>query len=207
MTCCAYSSSLFRSLPKSLIELAPLTPERASSTLSRMSCEKLKLIPGNSLNFAASSSWIFSRVMPGRHSSMGRKRHVELDVEEAGHVGAVVGPADVRHHPLDLRHRGDHLAEPGGDSRGRLERHGPRQDGPDPEVALLELGHELAAQRRDQGRREGQQPAQDQERGDPVPEHPDQGPDVSPLHHPVDERVLLLVLALEEDTSTAPAPA
>ena len=44
VTRCPGFSSSFRSVPKSLIELAPLTPERASSTLSRMYCEKLKLI-------------------------------------------------------------------------------------------------------------------------------------------------------------------
>ena len=43
------SSRVFRSVPKSLTEFAPLTPESASSTLSRISCEKLKLMPGNSL--------------------------------------------------------------------------------------------------------------------------------------------------------------
>ncbi len=56
-------SSTARSLPKSLIELAPFTPESASSTLSRMSCEKLKLIPGNSSNFSDNSFWISSRVI------------------------------------------------------------------------------------------------------------------------------------------------
>ena len=38
--------SVCRSVPMILTELAPLTPERASSTLSRMYCEKLKLIAG-----------------------------------------------------------------------------------------------------------------------------------------------------------------
>ena len=36
-------------MPKSLIELAPLTPESASSTLSRINCEKLKLTDGELL--------------------------------------------------------------------------------------------------------------------------------------------------------------
>jgi hypothetical protein len=35
-----------------------LTPERASSTLSRMYCEKLKLMPGNSLNFGLVQPWV-----------------------------------------------------------------------------------------------------------------------------------------------------
>ena len=80
------SSRTSRSLPWILIELAPLTPESASSTLSRMYCEKLKLIDGNSWNFSVDSSSISSRVIlhrqsscPSsfigtvRHSSMGRK--------------------------------------------------------------------------------------------------------------------------------------
>ena len=36
-------------MPKSLTELAPLTPESASSTLSRINCEKLKLSAGELL--------------------------------------------------------------------------------------------------------------------------------------------------------------
>ena len=56
-------SSTSRSFPKSLIELAPLTPESASSTLSRINCEKLMLTDGNSSNFSISSSWISSRVI------------------------------------------------------------------------------------------------------------------------------------------------
>ena len=62
-TRCPDRSSTSRSLPKSLIELAPLTPESASSTLSRINCEKLKLTDGNALNFSISSSWISSRVI------------------------------------------------------------------------------------------------------------------------------------------------
>ena len=62
-TRCPARSSIVRSLPKSLIELAPFTPERASSTLSRINCEKLKLIDGKALNLAISSSWISSRVI------------------------------------------------------------------------------------------------------------------------------------------------
>ena len=42
------SSRSSRSVPMSLTELAPLMPERASSMLSRMSCEKLKLSPSKS---------------------------------------------------------------------------------------------------------------------------------------------------------------
>ena len=55
-----------------LTELAPLTPEIASSMLSWMYCEKLKSTPGNSfLNSAWICSVSFSLVMPFGHSSNG----------------------------------------------------------------------------------------------------------------------------------------
>ena len=53
-------------------ELAPRTPDRPSSTLSWMYCEKLKPMPVNSLaNSACSSSISFSLVMSEGHSSNG----------------------------------------------------------------------------------------------------------------------------------------
>ena len=106
------------SLPKSLTELAPLTPERASSTLSRMSCEKLKLMPGNSLNFVGQLILDLLAGDPRPPFLHRPQRHVELDVEVACHVGAVVGPAHLGHHPPDLGDRGDDLAEPRGHPRG-----------------------------------------------------------------------------------------
>ena len=55
-----------------LIELAPLTPESPSSTLSWMYCEKLKSMPTNSLaNSSCSWSISFSLVSPAGHSSNG----------------------------------------------------------------------------------------------------------------------------------------
>ncbi len=42
----AVFSSTARSLPYSLTEFSPLTPEAASSTLSSMFCEKLNSTPG-----------------------------------------------------------------------------------------------------------------------------------------------------------------
>ncbi len=62
-TCWPRLSKVCRSVPMILTELAPLTPERASSTLSRMYCEKLKLIPGNFLNFSISSFSMSSRLI------------------------------------------------------------------------------------------------------------------------------------------------
>ena len=46
-----------------LDRVGPLDPESASSTLSRINCEKLKLTDGKTLNFSISSSWISSRVI------------------------------------------------------------------------------------------------------------------------------------------------
>ena len=42
----ASSSNWSRSGPKILSELSPLTPESASSTLSRILCEKFQTMPG-----------------------------------------------------------------------------------------------------------------------------------------------------------------
>ena len=166
----AARSRTSRSVPKSLIELAPLTPESASSTLSRISCEKLKLTDGNVLellhqlvldllagDLARPDLVAQDRdrlVPPLLHRDQGG---VELEVEKAGDVGAVVGPADLRHHALDLGDRADHLAEPGRHPRRLLKRHRPRQDAADPEVPFLQRRHELAAQLGNQRDREGQQ--------------------------------------------------
>ena len=77
------------------------------------------------------------------------QRGVELEVEITGDVGAVVGTADMRHDPLDLGNRADHLAQPRRHPGRFLERHRPRQQGADPKVALLQRRHELAAQLRE----------------------------------------------------------
>ncbi len=113
-------------MPKSLTELAPLTPESASSTLSRINCEKLMFTDGNASNFFISSSWISSRVILRVQTSPAHDRDrlftpllhrdqggVELEIEVAGDVGAVVGAADVRHDRLDLGDRADDLAKSG----------------------------------------------------------------------------------------------
>ena len=159
------SSRVFRSLPKSLIELAPLTPESASSTLSRINCEKLKLIRGKSLNFSISSSWISSRVIVRvqtlwpksltglfRHCSIGFKGALNSRLKKLVTSVPSSGRPTCDITPLTSGIERDHLAEPGRHPRGLLERHGPRQDRPDPEVSFLERGHELAPQVRDQRR-------------------------------------------------------
>src|SRR6516164_8872541 len=79
LTCCiscrtwrARSSRIFWSRPIILIELEPLTPEIASSMLSWMYCEKLKLTPGNSsVNSCCSCLVSFSFVKPAGHCSNG----------------------------------------------------------------------------------------------------------------------------------------
>ena len=130
-----------RSLPNSLIELAPLTPERASSTLSRINCEKLMLTDGNVLEllhqlvldlFAGdlASPDLMAQdhdrfFPPLLHRGQGG---VELEIEIAGDVGAVVGTADVGHDPLDLGDRADHFAQPRRHPRRFLKRHRPRQE-------------------------------------------------------------------------------
>mmetsp|Transcript_5519 Transcript_5519/g.13316 ORF Transcript_5519/g.13316 Transcript_5519/m.13316 type:complete len:204 (-) Transcript_5519:6144-6755(-) len=65
-------SRMPRSGPMILTELAPLTPESPSSTLSWMYCEKLKTTPGNSrVSSPCSSFTSCSLVRPGGHSSRG----------------------------------------------------------------------------------------------------------------------------------------
>ena len=73
MTSLPSRSSSPRSLPKILIELAPFTPESASSTLSRMSCEKPNVTPGKSAKRSLSSFSIDSRVVPCRQVSIGSR--------------------------------------------------------------------------------------------------------------------------------------
>ena len=53
--------------------------------------------------------------------------------------------------------------------------------------------------RRDQRRREGEQAAHEASVSHAVAEHPVQGTQVAPLHQPVDDRVLLLGLVLEQE--------
>jgi hypothetical protein len=72
ITWVASDSSTSRFGPMILTELAPFTPDNASSTLSWIYCEKLKPIPGNSsANSFCNSSVSFSLVKFGGHSSKG----------------------------------------------------------------------------------------------------------------------------------------
>jgi len=68
----AVSSSVCRSLPNSLTEFSPLTPEAASSTLSSMFWEKLNSTPGNLFDKAVfRSSVSFSLSTPLGHCENG----------------------------------------------------------------------------------------------------------------------------------------
>src|SRR5438034_8663562 len=70
----AVSVSACRSLPYSLIEFSPFTPETASETLSCRYCEKLNSTPGNLSCNCASSCAVNSSLsrVPG-HSLLGFK--------------------------------------------------------------------------------------------------------------------------------------
>ena len=163
-----------RSGPMILTVFSPLTPDIASSTLSLIACEKLKMTPGNAVGELLRQ--LLGHALLGDAAAplvVGLERREQLDVVEAGDVGAVVGAAELRDHRRDLgmvRCASSHFggvdvafgraraAEQDGahaaDVLGRLlERDRRRQRGADPEVALLELGHELAPHRRGQQRR------------------------------------------------------
>ena len=112
-----------------LTELAPLTPERASSTLSRMYCEKLKLIPGNFLNFSISSFSMSSRLivwsqslwpksMNGlfRHSSIGFKGAPISRLKKPVTSVPSSGRPSCEITRLDLGNRGDHARASGAPS-------------------------------------------------------------------------------------------
>src|SRR6266702_1924151 len=104
----AVSVSARKSLPYSLIEFSPLTPETASETLSCRYCEKLNSTPGN-LSCNSASNWPVSSSLswvPG-HSFAGRCE--ELRVEQTGGVGAVVRAAVLRHHRFHLGPAADQL--------------------------------------------------------------------------------------------------
>ena len=158
----ANRSSSVRSGPKILTEFSPLTPDRASITLSRMFCENFQSTPirarcNSSLISSINSAFVRARWLLNQENKpclfLHRRpilrlleRHEELDVVEAGRIGAVVGAADLGQDQLDLvvfLH--DRRAiftfctvssseTLNGNSAG------------DPEIALFQLGHELLAE-------------------------------------------------------------
>ena len=104
----AVVASTFRSLPNSLTEFSPLTPEAASSTLSSMYCEKLKSTPGNLFASVAVSCWReFLLVDAGRPGTGGASTK-EFCIEEARRIRTVVGPTHAAgDHGLDFREAAD----------------------------------------------------------------------------------------------------
>ena len=68
----AVFSSVSKSLPNTLTEFSPLTPDAASSTLSWMYWEKLKSTPGKFCSNASVMDWVsFSLSMPAGQVSKG----------------------------------------------------------------------------------------------------------------------------------------
>ena len=74
------------------------------------------------------------------------QRREEFRIEEAGRVGAVVRPAVLRQHGLELRQLGDRLAHFVDVLIAFLERDRRRQRGADPHIAFFELGQEFQAE-------------------------------------------------------------
>ncbi len=75
------------------------------------------------------------------------QRHEEFGVEEAGGVGAVVGSTVLGHHGLDLGVALDQRPHAVDVAVAFLERDRARHGGADPEVAFLQVGQELGAER------------------------------------------------------------
>ena len=73
-TCSSVVFITSRSVPKIFSTTWPRTPLTASSTLSLIGCEKLKLTPGISVSEARIASTSRSFVQPGRHLSSGVQR-------------------------------------------------------------------------------------------------------------------------------------
>ena len=159
---CAFFSFSSRSLPNTLTEFSPFTPETASSTLSLIICEKLKTTPGKAACSSADSSSVsLSLVRPRGHSSKGAsgakssmfwkpatsvpssgRPSCETTVSTSlcfrvasshGPLASWGQPRRMRAHPPDVLRR-------------LLQRDRHRQRRADPEVALLEVRHELAAE-------------------------------------------------------------
>ena len=136
-------------------------------TLSRMFCEKFQITPGiflSSSAFMALDDFLLgprpfrppkpappAGLLDQARPVLSRPhRHEELGVFIALDVGAVVGPAGLRDDRLHLgvgRHDGPRLL---GDLDIALQRLVERGGAANPQVALFQLGHELAADVRDQ---------------------------------------------------------
>src|SRR5262245_35251781 len=143
----AVSVSTTMSLPISLTEFSPLTPDTASSTLSWMYCEKLKLTPGNFASRASlTSSMSLSLVIPLRHSFCRLQRGKKFGVEEAGSIGAVIGPSLLGYDRLDFGKIPDDQPHAVDEVIALLERDRRRHGCANPEIAFLQMRQEFEAQ-------------------------------------------------------------
>ena len=163
----ASSSSWSRSGPKILSELSPLTPDKASSTLSRIFCEKfhddarngalqLGVHRVHDFPFRPRAGWALDPPSPaGLRHQLGPvflwpQRHEVLAAVITLGVRAVVGPAALGHDRLDLGILGDDGPRLPGDRHLVVQVHVERTDAAEPHVPLLQFRHELTAKLRDQ---------------------------------------------------------
>ena len=146
-----------RSVPKIFSTTWPRTPLTASSTLSLIGPEKLKVTPGISVSDARIASDRRSFVQPGRHLLPRRDVH-----ERLAHVDALVVGAVLRAPLLAqrLEHFGKGEQPPTDFLQDRppaIERDARRHLDEDHDVALVELRQKLAAESRaDEPRHEDQ---------------------------------------------------
>ena len=75
----------------------------------------------------------------------------ELDVVKAGHVGPIVGAANLRHYRNHFGMAAQDGAHPVGILGGLFARNGHWQRGTNPEISLFKFGHKLAPKQREQG--------------------------------------------------------
>ena len=188
-----------RSGPKILTELSPLTPERLHHVVANV----LRKIPIHARDALGKLLIHFRDQFGLRARAFGTQpamptfggfrqgplalrfeRNEELDVVEAGWIGAVVGPASLCHDHFDfleLLHHGTRLI---GLGRGGLERDVDRQRGSNPEIALLQFRHELAPQKRQHGDRQRDQAAHDSQGDAAIFETQRQLTEIPPLEDP-----------------------
>ena len=175
MTSVPSFSSTSRLGPMILTELAPLTPEIASSTLSWMYCEKLNPTPGQfggELLLQLVGQLVLGQ---SRRPLVERlQRHEQFDVGERRGIAAVVRPAVLRHHGDDLRMAQQDFADLPRRRGARIQVHGRRHRGADPEIAFLQRRQELAAQPRRQHAGPGQEHQPDPHHDPAVVERPAQ---------------------------------
>ena len=111
------------------------------------------MIPGNALSFllmASISSGLVADVAAPGLVLVGLQANIEFAVEKAGGIGAVVGTSQLGADHGDLRIRHQNVANLRSDLARLFERNRVRHGGPHPERAFVEVGHEFAADERNQ---------------------------------------------------------